>query len=339
MYGFVSSFTPAAAPAHAAAAAATRCTARPARPATVMSTAPGRRQPRQEDAPKKNAFSAVTAAALAALAAAQVGVAPQPAQALTTEDVRQLSYEQVKGTGLASRCPEVTSSKGKIALDKNAKYRVTDMCLEPKQFLVEEEILNKRKGESKKEFVDTKLMTRATYTLTGIEGDLVFKDGSWQFFERDGIDDAATTVQLPGGERVPFLFTVKRLVAKLTGAEDGISASTEMGGGFTVPSYRTGMFLDPKGRGMAAGYDMAVALPALEADGAVGQQEIRAENDKQFQETSGSIELAVNKVDPSNNEIAGVFVSEQLSDTDMGSKPPKKLLLKGIFYAHIEPAS
>lgn len=34
--------------------------------------------------------------------------------------------------------------------------------------------------------------------------------------------------------------------------------------------------------------------------------------------------------------IAGVFVSEQLSDTDMGAKAPKKILLKGVFYARVE---
>jgi photosystem II oxygen-evolving enhancer protein 1 len=69
----------------------------------------------------------------------------------------------------------------------------------------------------------------------------------------------------------------------------------------------------------------------------VGQEVLRKENDKVFQETSGRIELAVNKVDPSN-EIGGVFVSEQLSDTDMGAKEPKKLLLKGVFYARFLPS-
>lgn len=41
-------------------------------------------------------------------------------------------------------------------------------------------------------------------------------DGSGQveLLEEDGLDYAAVTVQLPGGERVPFLFTVKELQAK-----------------------------------------------------------------------------------------------------------------------------
>jgi hypothetical protein len=78
--------------------------------------------------------------------------------------------------------------------------------------------------------------------------------GTIELKEEDGLDYQATTVQLPGGERVPFLFTIKELVAK--GKADGF------GGEFTVPSYRGATFLDPKGRGGATGYDNAVALPA-----------------------------------------------------------------------------
>ena len=50
--------------------------------------------------------------------------------------------------------------------------------------------------------------------------------GRVEFQEEDGIDYAPVTVQLPGGERVPFLFTVKELNAK--GSFDGF------GGDFTV---------------------------------------------------------------------------------------------------------
>merc|ERR1711906_45819 len=103
-------------------------------------------------------------------------------------------------------------------------------------------------------------MTRATYTLSGVEGPLFFdKDGSLTFVEKEGIDYAATTVQLPGGERVPFMFTVKELEAKSTDPS-GINVGTEFGGTFKVPSYRSGLFLDPKGRGGTTGYDMAQAL-------------------------------------------------------------------------------
>lgn len=271
--------------------------------------------------------------ALALVAATAISV-PHPANALTKADVDQLTYSQVKGSGLANRCPEVEGAKGTIKLEPGKKYKMVDLCLEPKTFLVEEEIISKRKGETKKTFVDTKLMTRATYTLAGIEGPLSISGDTITFEEKDGIDYAATTVQLPGGERVPFLFTIKNLIAKANGRD--ISTATEFGGDFKVPSYRSGLFLDPKGRGGTTGYDMAVGLQAMEADGAEGQDEIFKETNKVFQVTDGAIEMAVQKIDPSNGELAGVFVSEQLSDTDMGAKAPKKVLLKGIFYGRVE---
>lgn len=267
---------------------------------------------------------------------ATVALSVPSADALTKADIDQLTYLQVKGTGVANRCPEVLGSKGTIKLDSGKSYKLTDLCLEPKSFQVEEEIETKRKGEVKRVFVDTKLMTRATYTLTGIEGDLKVSGNELTFEEKDGIDYAATTVQLPGGERVPFLFTIKGLVAKASGGD--ITTATEFGGDFKVPSYRTGLFLDPKGRGGTTGYDMAVALPALEADGGEGQGELFKETNKVFQVTDGSIEMAVQRVDPSSREIAGVFVSEQLSDTDMGAKQPKKVLLKGVFYGRVDEA-
>lgn len=273
-------------------------------------------------------------AALGILTAAAL-TAPMAASALTRSDIEQLSYLQVKGTGVANRCPEVEGSKGAIKIEPGKNYKIVDLCLEPKTFQVEEES-SSRKGEVKKSFVDTKLMTRATYTLTGIEGDLKTSDEGLVFEEKDGIDYAATTVQLPGGERVPFLFTVKNLVAKATGQD--ITTATEFGGEFKVPSYRTGLFLDPKGRGGVTGYDMAVALPAMEADGGEGQDELFKETNKVFEVTDGAIEMAVQKIDPSSNEMGGVFVSEQLSDTDMGAKAPKKVLLKGVFYARVEEA-
>merc|ERR1712190_524948 len=91
--------------------------------------------------------------------------------------------------------------------------------------------------------------------------------GKVTFVEEDGIDYAPTTVQLPGGERVPFLFTVKQL---------NTSGTLEsFGGEFNVPSYRGSSFLDPKGRGGSTGYDTAVALPASGDD-----DELAKENTK-----------------------------------------------------------
>merc|ERR1712178_328667 len=144
---------------------------------------------------------------------------------------------------------------------------------------------------------------------------------------------AATTVQLPGGERVPFLFTVKNLVAKSdTDAASSIDPGLKLSGSFTVPSYRTGLFLDPKGRGTTTGYDQAVALPALQAG---DDSSLFEENDKKFDVLPGSIELKVTDVNAELGEIGGVFVQKQPSDTDMGSKAPKELLLKGNWFATV----
>merc|ERR1711920_333097 len=117
---------------------------------------------------------------------------------------------------------------------------IVNMCFEPKSFAVEAET---DKGT---EFVTTKLTTRQTYTLAFIEG---------QLSSKDGISFKATTVKLPDGEYVPFLFSMKALQAKGSGSE--FKPGFTWGGEFEVPSYRTGGFLDPKGRGMYTGYDQA----------------------------------------------------------------------------------
>ena len=74
--------------------------------------------------------------------------------------------------------------------------------------------------------------------------------GNVEFKEEDGIDYAPVTVQLPGGERVPFLFTIKELNAK--GSLEGF------GGDFVVPSYRGSSFLDPKVTRRSAGHPRRV---------------------------------------------------------------------------------
>jgi len=255
-----------------------------------------------------------------------------PANAISKADLDSLSYLQVKGTGLANRCPEAVGT-GSLSVS-GKKYKITDLCIEPKTWQVEEQTVSK-KGEVKKELVNTKLMTRQTYSLDGVSGSVDVKDGKIVFTEEDGIDYAATTVQLPGGERVPFLFSVKDLVAKGNGAV--ITPGLELSGSFTVPSYRTGLFLDPKGRGTTTGYDFAGALPGLQngVEG-VGEEALFEENNKKFDVLSGNIELAVKNVNVAENEFSGVFVQEQPSDTDMGGKKPKQIISKGIFYGRLE---
>jgi photosystem II oxygen-evolving enhancer protein 1 len=257
-----------------------------------------------------------------------LGLAVAPAQAITKSQLNELSYLQVKGTGLANRCSEVI---GEGTITPKAGQKLVEMCIEPKAWAVEEEI--GKGGKTEKKFVNSKVMTRQTYTLEGIEGKIDVAGGSIVFTEKEGIDYAATTVQLPGGERVPFLFTVKDLVAKGNGGS--FKPGFQMGGDFNTPSYRTGLFLDPKGRGGTTGYDMAVALPGLQS-GEEGDDELFGENNKVFDVTQGRIEMEVNKVNVEESEIGGVFVATQLSDTDMGSKVPKKVLTKGIFYAKVE---
>jgi photosystem II oxygen-evolving enhancer protein 1 len=274
----------------------------------------------------KDDLSVMGKAALAGAVA--VGLAVSPAQAITKSELNQLSYLQVKGTGLANRCPEVV---GEDSITPKAGQKLVEMCIEPKAWAVEEEI--GKAGKTEKKFVNSKVMTRQTYTLDGIEGVLASEGGNIVFKEKEGIDYAATTVQLPGGERVPFLFTVKDLVAKGNGAS--FKPGFQMGGEFSVPSYRTGLFLDPKGRGGTTGYDMAVALPGLQS-GEEGDEELFRENNKTFDVTTGRIEMEVNKVNAEEQEIGGVFVATQLGDTDMGSKVPKKILTKGIFYAKVQ---
>jgi photosystem II oxygen-evolving enhancer protein 1 len=270
------------------------------------------------------------AAAAAAAALLTAGIA-SPALAITAEERAQLSYLQVKGTGLANRCSEV---KGSDSLSVKSGAKLVDFCLEPKAFFVEQTVSNS-KGDVKTDFVATKLMTRQTYTLDGISGSFSDAGGKLKLTEEDGIDYAPTTVQTPGGERVPFLFTVKQLVA--TGAKSGsaLKPGFEFGGSFTVPSYRTGLFLDPKGRGMSTGYDMAVALPGLQS-GVDGDDEMFNENNKVFDVLKGSAEFEVQNVNAAESEFGGVFVSAQPSDTDLGGKEPKKLLLMGIFFGKIE---
>jgi photosystem II oxygen-evolving enhancer protein 1 len=265
---------------------------------------------------------------IALAGAAALSIMAQPAEALTKSEINELTYLQVKGTGLANRCPEVV---GEDTITPKSGQKLVDMCIEPKAWAVEEEI--GKGGKTEKKFVNSKVMTRQTYTLDGVEGVLATEGGNIVFKEKEGIDYAATTVQLPGGERVPFLFTVKDLVAKGNGGS--FKPGFQMGGDFSVPSYRTGLFLDPKGRGGTTGYDMAVALPGLQS-GEEGDDDLFKENNKTFDVTTGRIEMEVNKVNAEESEIGGVFVATQLGDTDMGSKVPKKILTKGIFYGRVD---
>jgi photosystem II oxygen-evolving enhancer protein 1 len=243
------------------------------------------------------------------------------AQALSYDDLQGLTYLQVKGSGIANTCPVIEGGSTNLKDLKAGSYKFDKFCMEPTSFTVKEDSQFKG-GET--EFVKTKLMTRLTYTLDQMSGELkVDGSGGVQFKETDGIDYAPVTVQLPGGERVPFLFTVKNLDAK--GTLDAF------GGDFTVPSYRGSSFLDPKGRGASTGYDTAVALPARSDD-----EELAKENTKSAASSKGSAVFSVAKVDPATGEVAGVFESIQPSDTDLGAKAPKDIKITGLWYARLQ---
>jgi photosystem II oxygen-evolving enhancer protein 1 len=259
-------------------------------------------------------------AAATSLLLAQGALAEPPK--LTFDELNSRTYNEIKGTGIANQCPIIAGGEDGFKV-KAGKYQLKKLCLEPTSFTVKAESQFKDKKE---DFQKTKLMTRLTYTLDEIEGPLeVGNDGSLKFEEKDGIDYAAVTVQLPGGERVPFLFTIKELNA--TGNANAF------GGPFLVPSYRGSSFLDPKGRGGSTGYDNAVALPA---GGAGDEEELGKENTKNTEALKGNITFSVAKTNPESQELAGVFESIQPSDTDLGSKAPKDVKITGIWYAQYE---
>ena len=244
-----------------------------------------------------------------------------------------MTYEQIRGTGLANSCPQIEeTSRGSIAIENGKSYSISGLCLQPTTYFVKEESANKRRES---EFVPAKVMTRYTSSIDAVSGSLSANpDGSLTFKEEDGLDFQAITVQLPGGERIPFLFTIKGLVATTDPGASSINTSTDLVGKFRVPSYRTSNFLDPKGRGLTTGYDNAVALP-----GSADSEDLRKENVKRFQLDQGTISLQVAKIDSASGEIAGTFESEQPSETDMGSREASDVKIRGLFYARVAPAA
>ncbi|CAN8328179.1 unnamed protein product [Cochlearia groenlandica] len=266
------------------------------------------------EASKIACFSVATSALIVSGANAE-GVPKR----LTFDEIQSKTYMEVKGTGTANQCPTIEGGFDSFTI-KPGQYYAKKFCLEPTSFTVKAQGLGKN---STPDYQNTKLMTRLTYTLDEIEGPFeVASDGKVKFIEKDGIDYAAVTVQLPGGERVPFLFTIKQLVAS--------GKPESFGGDFLVPSYRGSSFLDPKGRGGSTGYENAVALPARGDD-----EKLDKENNKDTTASTGMITLGVTKSDPESGEVIGVFESIQPSDTDLGAKTPKDVKIQGIWYAQL----
>jgi photosystem II oxygen-evolving enhancer protein 1 len=247
---------------------------------------------------------------------------------------KPLTYNEIRNTGLANNCPQLSeTARGSIPLDPNSSYVLTELCIQPTEYFVKEEPTNKRQEA---EFVPGKVLTRKTSTLEQITGNLEFnEDGTLTFTEEDGIDFQAITVLLPGGEEVPFLFTVKGLVAKSQGNASSINTSTDFEGSYNVPSYRGATFLDPKGRGLASGYDNAVALPAQADEETFVEANVKEASTRL---DAGKMSLQVSKVNGETGEIAGIFKAIQPSDNDLGAKESVEVKVSGIFYGRIEPS-
>lgn len=243
----------------------------------------------------------------------------------------QYTYDDILNTGLANNCPKISEfTRGTIPISVDQPLEVSDMCLQPLEYFVKEEPANKRKEA---EFLEGKLLTRYTTSLAQIRGTIsVDENGVLTFKEKDGMDFQNITVQLPGGEQVPFFFTIKKLVAQTEPGFSSINTSADFSGKFKVPSYRGASFLDPKGRGLTSGYDNAVALPASSDD----EDYIRA-NIKQVDIMRGEMSLQITKVNSETGEVSGVFESEQPSATDLGAEEPEDVKILGVFYARLEP--
>ncbi|BDA48519.1 Oxygen-evolving enhancer protein 1, chloroplastic [Coccomyxa sp. Obi] len=278
-----------------------------------------------------------------------------------------MSYNEVRGTGLAAVCPVIEEGSTNLKDIKPGSYKLRNMCLEPTKIMVKEQGVIKG---SEPQWSKTTLLTRQTTNLSEIEADLkVGPDGTVELKESDSysLNLAPITVQLPGGERVPFLFTIKArpntsgYTSRLAMSPGNVLASwrphafhrscldpdngdllfagkeleasgnlTSFGGKIRVPSYRGSTFLDPKGRGGSTGYDTAHALH-MRAD----DEELEKENLKRFDSGAGQVVFSVAKVDPSTGEVAGVFESVQPSDTDMGAKVPKEVMVQGLWYGQL----
>jgi photosystem II oxygen-evolving enhancer protein 1 len=232
-----------------------------------------------------------------------------------------LTYDQIRNTGKAAICPSVSdNARGRIEVPRGGSLKLTDVCFQPVQIEVEEE---KRNGE--KEFIKAKNIMISAATLGPIKAEVTPKDGALELKVVDGITFQPTTGQMPRRELVPFLFSVKDLVATAQGS--AIDPSTDFEGEFLVPGYHSSTFLDPRGRGSNTGYDTAVGLQAAKDDFAT--------NRKVDEVSQGKMSLRIARVDASTGEMAGSFVSVQPSSTEQGAMEPHTVRIQGLFYARL----
>lgn len=242
-----------------------------------------------------------------------------------------LTYDQIRNTGLANKCSDILSSsrggRSFIPIGVGKSVEITDLCLEPTSFFVKEESTgNKRK---KPEFVASKLLTRSTSSLDFVKATVTGNsDGSLSLVETDGLDYQPITVKMPGGELVAILFTIKSFKATTAPGVNGITTSVDFIGSTDVPTYRGSGFIDPKGRGLAIGYDSAEALPGK-------RNSFDNRSIKDDSTSKGTMSLQIAKLNADTGEIAGTFETEQTSDNDLGGVEPKEVIIRGVFYGRV----
>jgi photosystem II oxygen-evolving enhancer protein 1 len=241
-----------------------------------------------------------------------------------------LTYDQIVNTGLANKCGDIlgTARGGRnfISVGAGQSVEITDLCLEPTSFFVKEESNNKRK---KSEFVASKLMTRSTSSLDFVKATVTGNsDGSLSLVETDGLDYQPITVKMPGGELVAILFTIKGYKATTNSGVNGLTTSVDFVGTTDVPTYRGSGFIDPKGRGLAIGYDSAEALPAK-------RNSFDNRSVKDDSTSKGTLSLQIAKLNADTGEIVGTFETEQTSDNDLGGVEPKEVIIRGVFYGKV----
>lgn len=86
------------------------------------------------------------------------------AGAITVHEIQGLSYLQVESSGLANSCHSLANGSSDVKGIKPGAYTLENMCVEPTNIQVKEESQFKA---AKAESVDTKFLTRLTYTLDG----------------------------------------------------------------------------------------------------------------------------------------------------------------------------
>ena len=97
-------------------------------------------------------------ALIVALLALCLGVITACSEGPTSGGKDLLTYDEIRGTGLANKCPQLAeTSRGSIPVDASQSYFIKELCLEPTTFFVKEEPTNKRQ---KPEFIAGKLVKK-----------------------------------------------------------------------------------------------------------------------------------------------------------------------------------